>query len=83
MPDGNRTVIGSNVISLSGAWEQKVALARALYSCKPILLLDDILSGLDASNSRHVFDAILGHTGLARRCGITVIFATHAAQYSP
>jgi ABC-type bacteriocin/lantibiotic exporter with double-glycine peptidase domain len=47
LPMGDETTIGENGNSLSGGQRARVALARALYSKAPLLLLDDIFSALD------------------------------------
>jgi ABC-type multidrug transport system fused ATPase/permease subunit len=82
-PDGNNTKIGTKGVSLSGGQRQRLALARAVYSRKKLLLLDDALSGLDANTSQTVFERVLGQRGLCRKHGCTVVFATHAVQYLP
>ncbi|KAG7135280.1 ATP-binding cassette transporter abc4 like protein [Verticillium longisporum] len=51
MDKGDKTVVGENGASLSGGQKARVALARALYSKAPLLLLDDIFSALDAKTS--------------------------------
>ncbi|OLN87834.1 ATP-binding cassette transporter abc4 [Colletotrichum chlorophyti] len=51
MDNGDQTVVGENGASLSGGQKARVALARALYSKAPLLLLDDIFSALDAKTS--------------------------------
>jgi ATP-binding cassette subfamily C (CFTR/MRP) protein 1 len=53
------------------------ALARAVYNRKPIVILDDVLRGLDADTYTKCFDAILGLNGLLRRNNTAVILATH------
>lgn len=45
-----------------------------------MVILDDILSGLDAATEEEIFASILGPTGLLRRLGTTVILATHAGM---
>ncbi|KAI1329740.1 multidrug resistance-associated protein [Xylariaceae sp. FL0255] len=50
-PDRDETEVGENGTSLSGGQKSRVALARALYSKAPVLLLDDIFSALDAKTS--------------------------------
>ncbi|KZL73903.1 ABC transporter [Colletotrichum tofieldiae] len=40
------------------------ALARATYSRKPVLVVDDALSGLDVSTQHHVWNCFFSSTGL-------------------
>lgn len=62
------TVVGESGTSLSGGQKARVALARALYSKAPLLLLDDIFAALDAKTSagvwKHCFcsDLLSGRT---------------------
>lgn len=77
------TAIGSDGISLSGGQRHKVALARALYARKPVLILDDIFSGFDPGSTESVFHEVLGPSGLARRLNMTVILATHTIKFLP
>ena len=79
--DGDSTAIGSKGISLSGGQRQRLALARALYARKRVLIADDVFSGLDARTSRRVFDSVFGPGGLCKDLGITVLLTTHAVQY--
>jgi ATP-binding cassette subfamily C (CFTR/MRP) protein 1 len=83
MPKGHDTVVGSSGISLSGGQRQKIAIARAIYARKPIIILDDVFSGLDAGSEQQVFRNAVGPDGLARKHGATVIFATHAIKFLP
>ncbi|PNY30047.1 ATP-binding cassette transporter abc4 [Tolypocladium capitatum] len=55
LPGRDRTVVGENGTSLSGGQKARVALARALYSKAPLLLLDDVFSALDAKTSAGVW----------------------------
>lgn len=74
------TKVGSSGISLSGGQKQRLALARAVYACKPVVMLDDIFSGLDTDTEEHVFKALFARNGLFRRLDTTVILATHAVH---
>ncbi|EJD49833.1 P-loop containing nucleoside triphosphate hydrolase protein [Auricularia subglabra TFB-10046 SS5] len=74
LEDGDRTEIGEKGIALSGGQKARVALARAVYSPSQTVLLDDVLSAVDA----HTADILI------RRCfagplmrGRTVVLATH------
>jgi len=80
-PYGDDTIIGSKGIILSGGQKQRLALARAVYARKRILLLDDVLSGLDKKTEQMVFHRVLGPEGLCHEHGITVVLATHAIKY--
>lgn len=51
-------------INLSGGQKQRVGLARAAYSGANIILLDDPLSAVDANVGRHIFESLLGPSGL-------------------
>ncbi|KFA71490.1 hypothetical protein S40288_09133 [Stachybotrys chartarum IBT 40288] len=55
VPDSDMTMVGENGTSLSGGQKARVALARALYSKAPLLLLDDVFSALDAKTSAGVW----------------------------
>lgn len=65
--------MGPRGVTLSGGQQARVSLARALYSSSPILLLDDILSALDADTAQHVFRALTGPIVQGR----TVVLVTH------
>ncbi|KAH8647275.1 P-loop containing nucleoside triphosphate hydrolase protein [Xylariales sp. PMI_506] len=78
LPLGDRTVIGSNGVSLSGGQKQRLSLARAIYSRKPLLILDDVLGGLDAKTEQIIVTKVFGNTGILRALGIAVFLATHS-----
>ncbi|KFY35276.1 hypothetical protein V494_06064 [Pseudogymnoascus sp. VKM F-4513 (FW-928)] len=80
---GDRTLVGSKGITLSGGQKQRIALARAVYSKKPIMLLDDIFSGLDPVTEETIFQSLLGADGILRGGSTTVVLATHAVHLLP
>ncbi|KAL2067058.1 hypothetical protein VTL71DRAFT_1482 [Oculimacula yallundae] len=80
LPKGHATPVGSAGISLSGGQKQRLALARALYARKQLIIIDDVFSGLDASTEDHICASLFGRDGLFRSLGITVLLATHAVQ---
>ncbi|KAF3763943.1 putative ATP-binding cassette transporter [Cryphonectria parasitica EP155] len=76
MPLGDRTPTGSGGSRLSGGQRKRVALARAVYCGLDLLILDDVLSGLDPETSKTVWKSLSGVNGLFRREGRTVIFSS-------
>ncbi|KAM5368074.1 hypothetical protein ACJZ2D_009678 [Fusarium nematophilum] len=54
--DGDLTAVGENGASLSGGQKARIALARAVYANADTLVLDDVLSALDATTSSHIID---------------------------
>ncbi|KAK9772774.1 putative ABC transporter [Seiridium cardinale] len=78
---GDVTTVGSRGITLSGGQRQRVALARAVYARPSILILDDVLSALDAKTEAHVAEKLLGKNGILRDLKTTVILITHASQH--
>ncbi|KAI8192002.1 ABC transporter [Colletotrichum sp. SAR 10_77] len=61
------------------------ALARAIYSGKQVIIMDDTLKGLDSNTASKCFNALFGAQGLLRSVQSdqerSVIFATHNAQW--
>ncbi|KAJ1030229.1 hypothetical protein NDA16_001140 [Ustilago loliicola] len=76
-PDGDQTEIGENGVSLSGGQKARVALARAVYSRSPILLLDDVLAAVDSHTAKKLVDDCLCGD-LVR--GRTVVLVTHHVE---
>ena len=79
---GDLTEIGEKGINLSGGQKQRVSLARACYSSiligdnKQIILLDDVLSAVDAHVGKSLCENVLSsRTGILR--GTTRILVTN------
>ncbi|OQE14835.1 hypothetical protein PENFLA_c035G01769 [Penicillium flavigenum] len=83
MAAGDQTSVGSKGSKLSGGQRQRIAIARAVYARKRIACFDDVLSGLDNSTARHVFDNVFGPAGLLRLLGCTVFLSTHTIRHLP
>ncbi|GME38700.1 ABC transporter [Neofusicoccum parvum] len=83
LKDGDATMVGSRGISLSGGQKNRISLARALYARKPILVVDDVLSGLDNNTENLVFSRVFGRDGLLRKANCTAILATHSVRWAP
>ncbi|CAG8721759.1 10889_t:CDS:2, partial [Dentiscutata heterogama] len=66
LPGGDLTEIGEKGINLSGGQKARISLARAVYARADIYLFDDPLSAVDAHVGKHIFDNVIGPTGLLR-----------------
>lgn len=81
LQDGTHTNVGTNGTTLSGGQKARVSLARALYDRSPLLVLDDVFSGLDNCTASRVFDRTFGSAGLLRRRGATALVCTHSTRH--
>ncbi|KAG7661663.1 uncharacterized protein J8A68_004816 [[Candida] subhashii] len=59
LPAGDRTEIGERGITLSGGQKARINLARAVYADRDIILLDDVLSAVDARVGKHIMQNCL------------------------
>jgi len=78
LPRGYQTVIGERGVTLSGGQKQRLALARALLLDKPILILDDALSAVDADTERRILDGL--RSELEKRTSIVISHRIFAIQ---
>jgi ABC-type bacteriocin/lantibiotic exporter with double-glycine peptidase domain len=72
LPDQYQTVLGEFGANLSGGQKQRLALARALVSDPPVLILDESTGALDPASETAVLAAVLEH-----RRGKTTILISH------
>ncbi|KAI9222621.1 hypothetical protein BC828DRAFT_365051 [Blastocladiella britannica] len=79
LKDGDSTKIGDKGVNLSGGQKARLALARAVYADRDIILLDDCLSAVDAHVDKHIFTQVLGPRGLLRKK--SVLFVTHGVHH--
>ncbi|TWU70754.1 hypothetical protein ED733_001354 [Metarhizium rileyi] len=81
LPNGEQTQIGVRGSSLSGGQRLRVSLARALYSRRSVVILDDVLTGLDPLTEQNVSAAVFGPSGLVKRYQPTVIMASSSTKH--
>ena len=79
LPAGDSTEIGERGVNLSGGQKARVALARACYARADIVLLDDVLSAVDAEVGAHIMDKCVN--GLLKEAGSTVVLVTHHTSF--
>ncbi|KAF8842919.1 P-loop containing nucleoside triphosphate hydrolase protein [Paxillus ammoniavirescens] len=77
LEDGDESEIGERGVNLSGGQKARVSLARAVYSRASILLLDDVLSAVDAHTAHHLYHECLKGDLMRER---TVVLVSHHVQ---
>ncbi len=77
LPAGDNTEIGEKGINLSGGQKARVSLARAVYSDKPIILMDDPISAVDSNIKKKIFEQVF----MSKLKGKTRVLVTHAVDY--
>ncbi|KAG6028095.1 hypothetical protein E4U19_001674 [Claviceps sp. Clav32 group G5] len=81
LPDGDQTRTGPRGSRLSGGQQMRVSLARALYSRKSLIVLDDVLTGLDRATEASVLETVFGCGGIIKTIQSTVVLATNTAGH--
>ncbi|MFQ5693396.1 MAG: ABC transporter ATP-binding protein, partial [Nitrospinota bacterium] len=72
-PEGFQSVLGERGLTLSTGQRQRTTIARGVVEAHRVLILDDVLSSLDAVTSRGILEAV-------RRWGrdVTLLFVSHS-----
>ena len=81
LPAGDSTEIGERGINLSGGQKQRVSLARAVLSDADIYLLDDPLSAVDVHVGKHLFEKVIGNSGVLQKK--MRVLVTHGVNWLP
>ena len=79
LPGGDMTEIGERGINVSGGQKQRIAFARAVYSGRDTVLMDDPLSAVDPHVSAALFEKCICGEMRER----TRVLVTHQAQLVP
>ena len=75
----DQTEVGERGVNLSGGQKQRIAFARAVYSGREIVLMDDPLSAVDSHVCSALFEQVI--TGLLSER--TRVLVTHQTQFLP
>uniref|UniRef100_A0A8C9FPG4 MRP1 protein n=1 Tax=Pavo cristatus TaxID=9049 RepID=A0A8C9FPG4_PAVCR len=81
LPNGDQTEIGERGVNISGGQKQRVSLARAVYNNADLYLLDDPLSAVDVHVGKHLFEKLIGPSGLLK--SKTRVLVTHNLTLLP
>ncbi|KAK6456838.1 oligomycin resistance ATP-dependent permease [Scheffersomyces xylosifermentans] len=73
LPSGDFTEVGEKGVTLSGGQKARINLARSVYYNKDIILMDDVLSAVDARVGKHIVD----HCFMGLLKDKTRLLATH------
>lgn len=80
LPGGQNALIRESHAALSLGQRQRLLLARAMYSDKPVLVLDEPTANLDEATALQVINTLLAH---CREYGKTLITVTHSEAVLP
>lgn len=64
---------GANVYELSGGMKRRLAIARALMTQPPVVILDEPTTGLDPQSRNRVWEQL----AVMKQSGVTILMSTH------
>ena len=84
-PSKDLTEIGERGVTLSGGQKARISLARCVYSQPSVALFDDILSALDASTGKWIFERLFESSNATNGSNLlsrsAVVLVTHASYF--
>ena len=72
LPLKYETIVGEDGIRLSGGQRQRLSIARAIYTNKDVLIMDESTSSLDVITEKQIIDSLI-----KSKLNKTIIFVTH------
>uniref|UniRef100_A0A6B0VFE5 Putative abc transporter c family member n=1 Tax=Ixodes ricinus TaxID=34613 RepID=A0A6B0VFE5_IXORI len=79
LPGGDNTQVGDKGFNLSGGQKLRISLARAVFHDADVYLLDDPFSAVDIHVASHLFDHVVGPSGILK--SKTRILMTHSVTF--
>lgn len=66
LSEGDATMLGGTGVALSGGQKSRIALARAIYARREVVVLDDPLAAVDTKVRAHLIRRVLGPQGILK-----------------
>ena len=82
-PAQDLTEIGERGVTLSGGQKARISIARVVYSQPSVALFDDVLSALDATTGKWIFEHLFDKSTKRERLlsNAAVVLVTHASHF--
>jgi len=77
LPDGLDTRIGGEEIDLSKGEQQRLLIARALYSIRPVVILDEVTNNIDVEGERTILRRLRKR---AKTENLAIVLISHRPQ---
>jgi len=80
---GDLTEIGERGVTLSGGQKARISIARCVYAQPSVALFDDVLSALDASTGKWIFERLFDSSRNQKSLlsQSAVVLVTHASHF--
>ena len=80
---GDLTEIGERGVTLSGGQKARISIARCVYAQPSVALFDDVLSALDASTGKWIFERLFCSSTKKERLlsNSAIVLVTHSSHF--